>query len=105
MAFNVPTAEISQAGRLWLSGDKGFFFIMNNCRGVSYWSDKKNDERIFYTAGSDSVSKGLNTHFCFPVAASKANNFICAEVPNRMPLTIMGLHCIFDKLAVTASSV
>jgi quinoprotein glucose dehydrogenase len=36
-----------------LAGDKGFFFIMNNCRGVSYWSDKKNDERIFYTAGSD----------------------------------------------------
>ncbi|HUX83982.1 MAG TPA: PQQ-binding-like beta-propeller repeat protein [Chitinophagaceae bacterium] len=29
------------------------FFIMNNCRGVTYWSDGHGDTRIFYTAGSD----------------------------------------------------
>lgn len=28
------------------------FFIMNNCRGVAYWSDGDKDKRIFYTAGS-----------------------------------------------------
>src|SRR6266576_5007192 len=39
-----------------LAGDKGMFFIMNNCRGVTYWSDGVNDKRIFYTAGSDLYS-------------------------------------------------
>ncbi|HTQ66815.1 MAG TPA: PQQ-binding-like beta-propeller repeat protein [Puia sp.] len=29
------------------------FFIMNNCRGVAYWTDGKDDKRIFYTAGSN----------------------------------------------------
>lgn len=31
--------------------NKRFFFIMNNSRGVAYWSDGKDDNRIFYTAG------------------------------------------------------
>ena len=35
-----------------INGDKHSFFIMNNCRGVAYWSDEKEDKRIFYTAGS-----------------------------------------------------
>ena len=29
-----------------------FFFIMNNSRGVAYWTDGKDDKRMFYTAGS-----------------------------------------------------
>ena len=33
--------------------NKASFFIMNNCRGVAYWSDGKDDKRIFYTAGSN----------------------------------------------------
>ncbi|MDQ3278234.1 MAG: PQQ-binding-like beta-propeller repeat protein, partial [Bacteroidota bacterium] len=33
-------------------GDKGSFFILNNSRGVAYWTDGKKDKRIFYTAGS-----------------------------------------------------
>ena len=36
-----------------LASDKKMFFILNNCRGVTYWSDGKNDKRIYYTAGSD----------------------------------------------------
>jgi quinoprotein glucose dehydrogenase len=28
------------------------FFIMNNCRGISYWTDGAMDKRILYTAGS-----------------------------------------------------
>src|SRR5512139_1227552 len=36
-----------------IRGSKNSFFIMNNCRGVSYWTDGKADKRIFYTAGSD----------------------------------------------------
>ena len=35
-----------------LSGNKTMFFVINNCRGVTYWSDGGNDKRIFYTAGS-----------------------------------------------------
>jgi quinoprotein glucose dehydrogenase len=35
-----------------IAGDKSSFFNMNNCRGVSYWDDGKEDKRLFYTAGS-----------------------------------------------------
>ena len=35
-----------------LQGSRRTFFIMNNSRGVTYWTDGKNDKRIFYTAGS-----------------------------------------------------
>jgi quinoprotein glucose dehydrogenase len=35
------------------TANKSFFYIMNNCRGITYWSDGKNDKRIFYTAGND----------------------------------------------------
>ncbi|HKP32623.1 MAG TPA: PQQ-binding-like beta-propeller repeat protein [Chitinophagaceae bacterium] len=33
------------------NNNKRFFFIMNNSRGVAYWSDGKDDKRIFFTAG------------------------------------------------------
>jgi quinoprotein glucose dehydrogenase len=36
-----------------MTSNRRFFFIMNNCRGVAYWSDGASDKRIFYTAGSD----------------------------------------------------
>jgi len=36
-----------------MSSDRRMFFIMNNSRGVTYWSDGATDKRIFYTAGSD----------------------------------------------------
>ncbi|HEX5667851.1 MAG TPA: pyrroloquinoline quinone-dependent dehydrogenase, partial [Chitinophagaceae bacterium] len=35
-----------------IDGAKASFFIMNNCRGVSFWDDGKEDKRLFYTAGS-----------------------------------------------------
>jgi quinoprotein glucose dehydrogenase len=38
-----------------------FFFVMNNCRGVTYWSDGVNDNRIFYTAGSFLYAVNANT--------------------------------------------
>ena len=34
-----------------INSNKRSFFIMNNCRGVTYWSDDK-QKSIFYTAGS-----------------------------------------------------
>jgi quinoprotein glucose dehydrogenase len=33
-------------------GNKRMFFILNNSRGVTYWSDGDDDKRIYYTAGS-----------------------------------------------------
>jgi quinoprotein glucose dehydrogenase len=44
-----------------LKGNKTSFFILNNCRGVSYWTDGKQDERIFYTAGPDLYSIDART--------------------------------------------
>jgi quinoprotein glucose dehydrogenase len=35
-----------------ISGSRRSFFNMNNSRGVTYWTDGKGDQRIFYTAGS-----------------------------------------------------
>ncbi|HUQ97238.1 MAG TPA: PQQ-binding-like beta-propeller repeat protein [Chitinophagaceae bacterium] len=34
-----------------IAGDKSGHFNLNNNRGVTYWSDGKEDRRIFYTAG------------------------------------------------------
>ncbi|MBT1695314.1 PQQ-binding-like beta-propeller repeat protein [Fulvivirgaceae bacterium PWU4] len=34
-----------------IKGNKAAHFNLNNNRGVAYWSDSKNDHRIFYTAG------------------------------------------------------
>jgi quinoprotein glucose dehydrogenase len=36
-------------------------FILNNNRGVTYWSDGKDDKRIFYGTGSDLVCIDANT--------------------------------------------
>ena len=38
-----------------IEGKKSTFFILNNCRGVAYWSDG-NNKRIFYTVGSNLYS-------------------------------------------------
>ena len=35
-----------------LAADKRMFFVLNNSRGLSYWTDGKKDRRLFYTAGS-----------------------------------------------------
>ena len=35
-----------------IAGEKPVNFNLNNNRGVTYWTDGKDDERIFYTAGS-----------------------------------------------------
>ncbi|MGZ8518424.1 MAG: outer membrane protein assembly factor BamB family protein, partial [Chitinophagaceae bacterium] len=35
-----------------LGPNKRLFFILNNSRGVRYWTDGKEDARIYYTAGS-----------------------------------------------------
>lgn len=51
-----------------LSGSKQLFFVLNNSRGVTYWSDGKTDKRIYYTAGSylyaiDATDGSLVTSF------------------------------------------
>ncbi|MEO8710838.1 MAG: pyrroloquinoline quinone-dependent dehydrogenase [Parafilimonas sp.] len=44
-----------------ISENKGMHFVLNNNRGVTYWSDGKDDKRIFYGAGSDLVCIDANT--------------------------------------------
>ena len=39
-----------------IGGNKVMFFVLNNSRGVTYWSDGKRSKRIFYTAGSNLFS-------------------------------------------------
>ena len=42
-------------------GQRVSHFIMNNNRGVTYWSDDKNDQRIFYVADSYLEAVDANT--------------------------------------------
>jgi quinoprotein glucose dehydrogenase len=35
-----------------LDANRQMFFVLNNCRGIAYWSDGAADARILYTAGS-----------------------------------------------------
>jgi len=35
-----------------LPAEKQMFFVLNNSRGLSYWTDGAEDRRVFYTAGS-----------------------------------------------------
>jgi quinoprotein glucose dehydrogenase len=44
-----------------LGKDKKSFFILNNSRGVAWWSDGNKDERIYYTAGSDLYAVNART--------------------------------------------
>ncbi len=49
-------------------GNRTMFHIMINSRGIAYWSDGKNDKRIFFTAGShtyaiDAVTGKVITSF------------------------------------------
>ena len=34
-----------------LAGSRRSFFIMNNSRGIAYWTDGKEDKRLYYTSG------------------------------------------------------
>ena len=76
-----------------LQGDKRSFFVMNNSRGVSYWSDGKDDERIYYTAGSDLCAVDAKTG---KLVTSFATN-------GRLDLHL-GLDRDVSKLFVTATS-
>ena len=44
-----------------LQGNRRSFFVMNNSRGVAYWSDGKDDKRVFYTAGSSVICVNATT--------------------------------------------
>jgi quinoprotein glucose dehydrogenase len=44
-----------------LQGNKRSFFVMNNSRGVAYWTDGADDKRVFYTAGPFLLCIDANT--------------------------------------------
>lgn len=41
--------------------DRFSFHIMINVRGVAYWTDRKDDKRIFFTAGANTFAVDANT--------------------------------------------
>lgn len=55
IALHAATGKVKWIYSPWDSvpGNKRQHFNLNNSRGVTYWSDGKNDHRIFFTAGSD----------------------------------------------------
>ena len=57
-----------------LGSDKRMFFILNNSRGIRYWTDGKEDERIYYTAGS--FLYAINALTGMPVPAFGSNGKI-----------------------------
>ncbi len=44
-----------------INGEKRMHFVLNNNRGVTYWSDGKEDQRIFYAAGPYMHAVDANT--------------------------------------------
>jgi quinoprotein glucose dehydrogenase len=44
-----------------INEDKGMHFVLNNNRGVTYWSDGKEDQRIYYAAGPFMHAVNANT--------------------------------------------
>jgi len=69
-------------------------FILNNNRGVSYWTDGKNDQRIFYAAGSDLLAVDASTGRLVP---SFGNN---GKIDLHNGLEMEGVQGLF----VTATS-
>lgn len=49
------------AGTATATDNKTFQFIMINSRGVAWWSDGKGDDRIFFTAGSNTFAINAQT--------------------------------------------
>ncbi|HVX51715.1 MAG TPA: pyrroloquinoline quinone-dependent dehydrogenase, partial [Chitinophagaceae bacterium] len=35
-----------------IKNNPAYYFMLNTCRGITYWTDGSDDKRIFYTAGS-----------------------------------------------------
>jgi len=54
--------------------NKSLFFILNNNRGVTYWSDGEKDKRLYYTAGSQLFA--INANDGKPVKAFGAGGAI-----------------------------
>jgi quinoprotein glucose dehydrogenase len=54
LALHAATGKLIWSYNPWVTDavNTPLQFVLNNNRGVTYWSDTKNDHRIFYTAGS-----------------------------------------------------
>jgi quinoprotein glucose dehydrogenase len=91
-----------------LSPNKRTFFILNNSRGVTYWSDGKKDERIYYTAGSDLYA--INALSGKPVASFGSNGKIdlhegLGRNVSNLFITATSPPVIYDDLLITGSRV
>ena len=91
-----------------LGANKRLFFILNNSRGIRYWSDSKGDERLFYTAGS--FLYAVNALSGQPVTSFGENgkidlhNGLGRDVSNLM-ITSTSPPVIYDDVLITGSRV
>ena len=76
-----------------LSTGNKLFFILNNSRGVRYWTDGREDERIYYTAGS----------YLFAINAISGKLVTTFGVNGKIDLH-EGLGRDVSKLFITATS-
>lgn len=91
-----------------LTGGKKMFFVLNNSRGVSYWTDGSQDERIFYTAGS--FLYALNAWTGVPVTSFGDSGKIdlhegLGRDVSDLFITATSPPAIYDDLLITGSRV
>jgi quinoprotein glucose dehydrogenase len=91
-----------------LGGNKVMFFVMNNSRGVSYWTDGRDDKRIFYTAGSSlyciNAATGKLVNSFGDTGKIDLHNDLDREVTDLF-VTATSPPMIYEDLLITGSRV
>src|SRR4030095_4283481 len=84
-------------------------FILNNNRGVSYWTDGKNDQRIFYAAGSDLLAVNANSGKLVPGFGNGGkvylHNGLDMEGVQSLFVTATSPPSVYDDLVITGTRV
>jgi quinoprotein glucose dehydrogenase len=88
---------------------KVFHFIMNNNRGVTYWTDGKNDQRIFYTADSYLEAIDANTGKLITSFGKGGkvdlHDGLDMEGVNNLFVTATSPPSVFENLVITGTRV
>lgn len=91
-----------------IEGNKEGHFILNNNRGVAYWTDGKGDKRIFYTAGSFVHAVDANTGKLIPGFGDKGkidlHDDLGADVHDLF-VTATSAPTIYKDLVITGTRV
>ena len=84
-------------------------FIMNNNRGVTYWSDNKNDQRIFYVADSYLEAIDANTGKLITSFGNGGkvdlHTGLEMEGVQKLFVTATSPPCVYKELVITGTRV